>query len=44
VHNLFYFTTLLERLRAAIAGGTFEGFRRRFYEEQEASADEEEGT
>jgi queuine tRNA-ribosyltransferase len=42
VHNLFYFTTLLEGLRAAIGDGTYEEFRRRFYEEQESAGDEEE--
>ena len=31
VHNLFYFTTLLEGLRTAIADGTYEEFRRTFY-------------
>jgi queuine tRNA-ribosyltransferase len=41
VHNLFYFTTLLEGLRAAIGDGTYEEFRRCFYEEQEPAGDEE---
>jgi queuine tRNA-ribosyltransferase len=42
VHNLFYFTTLLDGLRAAIDDGTYEEFRRCFYEEQETAGDEEE--
>jgi len=42
VHNLFYFTTLLDGLRSAIGDGTYEEFRRCFYEEQETAGDEEE--
>jgi queuine tRNA-ribosyltransferase len=42
VHNLFYFTTLLDGLRAAIDDGTYEEFRRCFYEEQETAGDVEE--
>ena len=42
VHNLFYFTTLLDGLRAAIRDGTYEEFRRCFYQEQEKAGDDEE--
>ncbi|MCX5904975.1 MAG: tRNA guanosine(34) transglycosylase Tgt [Proteobacteria bacterium] len=42
VHNLFYFTTLLDGLRTAIGDGTYGEFRRRFYEEQKNAGDEEE--
>ena len=31
LHNLFYFTTLLEGLREALRGGTFAEFRHNFY-------------
>jgi len=42
VHNLFYFTTLLEGLRTALREGTYEAFRRDFYAAQEPAGDEEE--
>jgi len=42
VHNLFYFTTLLEGLRTALADGTYEEFRRNFYATQQGAGDEEE--
>jgi queuine tRNA-ribosyltransferase len=42
VHNLFYFTTLLECVRSAIRDNTYEEFRRRFYAEQEAAGDDSE--
>jgi queuine tRNA-ribosyltransferase len=31
VHNLWYFSDLMRRIRAAIAHGTFETFREAFY-------------
>jgi len=31
LHNLFYFTTLLEGLRDALRAGTFAEFRHNFY-------------
>jgi queuine tRNA-ribosyltransferase len=42
VHNLFYFTSLLEGLRTAIADGTYEEFRRNFYAARQDAGDEEE--
>ncbi len=36
VHNLFYYSTLMEDIRTAIREGVYEDFRRCFYQEQEA--------
>jgi len=32
IHNIFFYQKLMERMREAISRGTFEEFRRRFYE------------
>lgn len=35
IHNLWYFSDLMRRMRMAIAQGTFEDFRQAFYREQQ---------
>lgn len=37
LHNLYYFSDLMRRMRAAIGAGTFETFRREFYAAREAA-------
>jgi len=41
IHNLHFYQSLMERLRESILSGTFSRFRREFYENLDASGDDE---
>jgi queuine tRNA-ribosyltransferase len=44
LHNLFYFAELMRGIRAAIAEGTFAGFRSAFYARRMNHGDEKEAS
>lgn len=39
IHNVHYFTSLMQRMRQAISNGGFENFRREFFQARQAAAD-----